>query len=81
MTRGSLSTAYKTLGSKRPAVDCSIVVYCSSVNFATSINATMSLYSIMIFVLGQAVVTCVSYTYNNTLHGHLLIQQFSMIKM
>ena len=37
----------KTLGSKRPAVDWLIVVYCSSVNFA-SINATMSLYSITI---------------------------------
>ena len=49
--RGPLSTAYKTckqltktLGSKRPAVDWLIVVYCSSVDFAT-INATMSLYS------------------------------------
>ena len=50
-TRGSLSTAYtceqltKTLGSKHPAVDWLIVVYCSSVNFVI-INATMSLYSI-----------------------------------
>ena len=37
----------KTLGSKRPAVDWLIVVYCSSVNFTTSINAIVSLYSIM----------------------------------
>ena len=40
----------KTLGSKRPAVDWLIVVYCSSVNFVT-ISTTMSLYSISCRIL------------------------------
>ena len=69
-TWGSLSTAYKlhtcnqltkTLGSKRPAVDWLLVVYCSFVNFAT-----MHLHTLLRMYTLQTVRPDILYVYNTT---------------